>query len=191
MAQKLAEGLIVLAASYENDGCPIQALHCYHALVNQVLPPDVEVKARLNLARLMLQHTFNVKEACNHLLRAVSAGGSQPSSSVMGLQPTCAKAGRGQRPANIKCRGRRHGTRRATPCLPPLPLAQKPLYHHPATTPLQQSLSRSLIGCYCLKYEVADRLAAAQQLLGDEAGELATYAAASELWQAAQGSGEW
>ncbi|KAG2438757.1 hypothetical protein HXX76_005301 [Chlamydomonas incerta] len=125
MAQsKLAEGLIIVAASYENDGCPIQALHCYQALVNQVLPPDVEVKARLNLARLMLEHTFNVKEACNHLLRA-------------------------------------------------------------------QSQSRSLIGCYCIKYEVADRLATAQQLLGDEAGELATYAAAAELWQSAQGSGEW
>ncbi|PNG99060.1 hypothetical protein TSOC_015171, partial [Tetrabaena socialis] len=70
MTSQIADALDILSAAYERDGCPIQALHCLQALVNQPLPPDAEAAARLRLARLLLEHTHNAKEACTHLQRA-------------------------------------------------------------------------------------------------------------------------
>ncbi|GFR44019.1 hypothetical protein Agub_g5174, partial [Astrephomene gubernaculifera] len=69
-APNLPDALAILATSYDRDGFPIQAIHCLQALVKQQLPPDFEAKARLHLGRLLLEHTYNFKEASSHLLRA-------------------------------------------------------------------------------------------------------------------------
>ena len=76
--QQVPEALALMAMSYEQDGCPIPAINCLVALVQQKLAADLEVKARLHLARLLLDHTDNSKEALQHLTRAVRLGGCTP-----------------------------------------------------------------------------------------------------------------
>ncbi|EFJ41116.1 hypothetical protein VOLCADRAFT_98912 [Volvox carteri f. nagariensis] len=70
MADAIPDALALLASGFERDGCPIQAIHCLQALANRQLPSDFEAKARLHLGRLLLEHTYNFKEALCHLLRA-------------------------------------------------------------------------------------------------------------------------
>ncbi|GLI66110.1 hypothetical protein VaNZ11_009821 [Volvox africanus] len=119
----LPNALALLATSYERDGCPIQTIHCLQALVNCQLPPDFEAKARMHLGRVLLEHTYNFREALSHLLRA-------------------------------------------------------------------QILAKSLIGNYCLKYEIQDRIATCYHYIGQDALELQAYTALSEPPKSIRNSSE-
>lgn len=81
-ARSAPEVLGELATHFEATGQPVQAIHCLTALLAQTqLMPDVEVRARLALGRLLLLHTSNLSEAKKQLQRAVSSalrGGGAP-----------------------------------------------------------------------------------------------------------------
>jgi hypothetical protein len=72
-AAATAQALDALAAKFEAENCPQQAVACLLGLLGQSLLPDAEVRARLQLARLLMRHTHNLREAKTHLQRAVRA----------------------------------------------------------------------------------------------------------------------
>lgn len=67
----MIESLTVMARGFEEDGLPLQSIQCLMALVSTSLVPEAEVRARLHLSRLLLEHTFNAQEAKKHLQKAV------------------------------------------------------------------------------------------------------------------------
>lgn len=71
-SQQALDTLVLLATKFEEEGRPMQAIHCLYALLRARLLPDQEAKARLSLGRLLLQHTHNQKDAQKALQRAVS-----------------------------------------------------------------------------------------------------------------------
>lgn len=68
----MIESLTVMAHGFEVDGLPLQCIQCLMALVSQPLLPEAEVRARLQLSRLLLSHTTNAHDAKKHLQKAVS-----------------------------------------------------------------------------------------------------------------------
>ncbi|CAM6075414.1 unnamed protein product [Sphagnum tenellum] len=68
----LAEGLWGLAEGFEKTGCIAQAIKCLEAICQSHVSflPIVEVKTRLRIATLLLQHTDNITQAKTHLERA-------------------------------------------------------------------------------------------------------------------------
>lgn len=71
MQTNTAECLGLLAIQFEADGHPLQAIHCLMAMLGQRLMTDMEARARLNLGRLLMEHTCNLQDAYQHLQRAV------------------------------------------------------------------------------------------------------------------------
>lgn len=71
--ESIAEGLWQLAEQHERGGCIAQALKCLEAICQSQVSflPVIEVKTRLRIATLLLQHTDNVTHAKAHLERAV------------------------------------------------------------------------------------------------------------------------
>lgn len=67
----MIESLTVMARGFEEDGLPLQSIQCLIALVSTSLVPEAEVRARLHLSRLLLEHTLNAQEAKKHLQKAV------------------------------------------------------------------------------------------------------------------------
>ena len=55
-----------------------ECIHCLQACLSIGLPPILDAKIRLSLAKLLLQHTNNVGHARSHLQQAVSS----PSSNI-------------------------------------------------------------------------------------------------------------
>jgi MAternally-affected-uncoordination protein len=72
MMDTLAEGLWGLAEGFEKTGCIAQAIKCLEAICQSHVSflPIVEVKTRLRIATLLLQHTDNITQAKTHLERA-------------------------------------------------------------------------------------------------------------------------
>ena len=71
--ESIAEGLWQLAEQHEKAGCIAQAVKCLEAICQSLVSflPVIEVKTRLRIATLLLQHTDNVTHAKAHLERAV------------------------------------------------------------------------------------------------------------------------
>eukprot|EP00983_Pelagomonas_calceolata_P065405 1148577-Pelagomonas_calceolata.AAC.4 len=63
MDPNVSKALSLLAAKFESEGRPIEALHCLHALLLSRLLPDQEAKARVQTGRLMLEHTSTTPRA--------------------------------------------------------------------------------------------------------------------------------
>lgn len=173
MAQQVSDALTLMAASYEQDGCPIQAINCLVALVGQQkgLTPDAEAKARLHLARLLLGHTANTKEALGHLNRAVSREGPQSAHGGMCRHTLCRPP-----PPNA------HTNTNQTRC--------GPSHRSVALPAMQQLLANALLGNYCLKAEVSNQLAHCYAAGGDDARQLLALRQGLEVWRAAHGSNE-
>lgn len=77
MAQQQAaaavDALSVLARSLQADQQPLQAIKCFEAICcSSAQMPAAAAKTRLQLARMMLEHTRNISEAAQHLQQAVS-----------------------------------------------------------------------------------------------------------------------
>ncbi|KAG0591394.1 hypothetical protein M758_1G168900 [Ceratodon purpureus] len=70
--ESIAEGLWQLAEQHEVGGCIAQAVKCLEAICQSQVSflPVIEVKTRLRIATLLLQHTDNVTHAKAHLERA-------------------------------------------------------------------------------------------------------------------------
>lgn len=70
--EAVAEGLWSLAESFEDSGCIAQAVKCLEAVCQSHVSflPILEVKTRLRIATLLLNHTDNVTHAKSHLERA-------------------------------------------------------------------------------------------------------------------------
>ncbi|KAH7285526.1 hypothetical protein KP509_33G031900 [Ceratopteris richardii] len=70
--EAVAEGLWLLAERFEEGGCIPQAVKCLEALCQSQVSflPILEVKTRLRIATILLNHTDNVTHAKNHLERA-------------------------------------------------------------------------------------------------------------------------
>lgn len=70
--EAVAEGLWELAEQFEEGGCIAQAVKCLEALCQSHVSflPILEVKTRLRIATLLLNHTDNVTHAKSHLERA-------------------------------------------------------------------------------------------------------------------------
>ncbi|MCO5550423.1 hypothetical protein L7F22_003909 [Adiantum nelumboides] len=70
--EAVAEGLWLLAEKFEEGGCIAQAVKCLEALCQSHVSflPILEVKTRLRIATILLNHTDNVTHAKNHLERA-------------------------------------------------------------------------------------------------------------------------
>jgi MAternally-affected-uncoordination protein len=69
-AQETADALMFMADEFVRDDCPLQAVKCYEAICdknNLTILPLPEARARLALARLLLEHTDNVHRAKTHL----------------------------------------------------------------------------------------------------------------------------
>ena len=69
-AQETADALMFMADEFVRDDCPLQAVKCYEAICdknNLTILPLPEARARLALARLLLEHTDNVHRAKMHL----------------------------------------------------------------------------------------------------------------------------
>ena len=69
-SQETADALMVMAHEFTRDDCPLQAVKCYEAICdknNLTILPLPEARARLALARLLLQYTDNVHRAKTHL----------------------------------------------------------------------------------------------------------------------------
>lgn len=69
----IVESLTVMACGFEADGLPLQCIQCLMALLSTQLLPLAEVRARLHISRLLLEHTLNAQDAKKHLQRAVGA----------------------------------------------------------------------------------------------------------------------
>lgn len=70
--ESIAEGLWELAETHEKEGCIAQAVKCLEAICQSQVSflPVIEVKTRLRIATLLLEHTDNVTHAKAHLERA-------------------------------------------------------------------------------------------------------------------------
>ena len=69
-AQETADALMFMGDEFVRDDCPLQAVKCYEAICdknNLTILPLPEARARLALARLLLEHTDNVHRAKTHL----------------------------------------------------------------------------------------------------------------------------
>lgn len=72
LSSEAIDALVLLAARFEAEGNPLQAIHCLLALLkSRNLAPDQEARARLSLGRLLIDHTCNHKDALKELLKAV------------------------------------------------------------------------------------------------------------------------
>lgn len=71
--EAIAEGLWQLAEEHEKAGRIAPAVKCLEAICQSQVSflPVIEVKTRLRIASLLLQHTDNVPQAKGHLERAV------------------------------------------------------------------------------------------------------------------------
>jgi len=71
--ESIAEGLWQLAEEHEKAGCIAPAVKCLEAICQSQVSflPVIEVKTRLRIATLLLQHTDNIPQAKAHLERAV------------------------------------------------------------------------------------------------------------------------
>lgn len=78
--ESIAEGLWQLAEEHEKGGCIAQAVKCLEAICQSQVSflPVIEVKTRLRIATLLLQHTDNVTHAKVHLERAVRVSVYKP-----------------------------------------------------------------------------------------------------------------
>ena len=72
-----AEALFLLASKFEIDGFPMQAMHCLQGMIGIKLLPELKVRARCRLGRMLLTHTHNLKQAKAHLHQAVGDGSSR------------------------------------------------------------------------------------------------------------------
>lgn len=70
-SEVLCQSLLMLATEAGGKGVPLQAIKCLQGMLSLALLPGEEVKARVKLAQLLLDHTRNVQEAKQHLQHAV------------------------------------------------------------------------------------------------------------------------
>ena len=85
-AAAAVDALTVLAKSFSANQQPLQAVRCLEAICHSSAQmPAAAAKTRLQLARLLLDHTQNISEAAQHLQQAVSSALSRPRS--LGQQP--------------------------------------------------------------------------------------------------------
>eukprot|EP00798_Chlamydomonas_sp_ICE-L_P018304 gene18304-24764_t len=70
MSNATSEALALMAKELDGQNCPLQAIHCWQAQLGLQLLPDKEVRARMHLGRLLMQHTRNYKDARQHLQSA-------------------------------------------------------------------------------------------------------------------------
>jgi hypothetical protein len=106
--------LRVLAARLTADGHCLQAIKCWVAMLGASMLPSDEAGVRLNLARLLLEHTLNVGDAKQHLQKAVRA------CACVGVCAMC-----GRRGAQCRCL--------VCCCMPPRNIAERQ-GHAPALT---------------------------------------------------------
>lgn len=80
-AAAAVDALNVLAKSFSANQQPLQAVRCLEAICHSSAQmPAAAAKTRLQLARLLLDHTQNISEAAQHLQQAVSPALSSPCS---------------------------------------------------------------------------------------------------------------
>lgn len=68
--------LAALAVRFTASGHSMPAIKCYVAMLGHSMLPSDEAAVRLNLARLLLEHTLNMQEAKQHLQKAVCHSGT-------------------------------------------------------------------------------------------------------------------